>query len=200
MPPLEKTLGHGQDMRMKANNGASPPSSPAPPPLVADSVTGPPTYDKTVPKEQHIPEELRAPRLAGWARVKLILTVTSLTASVFTLLLTGMLDGQDGHRGLASVLIGSAAVAAALWNVAELARRVDVGEGIVPGAHVGVRLVLCGSWVTMACMSMAMGLVYEERPAHVPAGDGETATQVVMNGGETGPLGYTVIAMCGVAG
>jgi hypothetical protein len=98
--------------------------------------------------------------------------------------------------------IAPPAAAAALWNVAELARRVDVpdGNGIHPGAHVGIRLALCGSLITMASMITSLGFMSANtRAAYREVGpDGAVFVGGSGQKGDAPPVAWAIIAMCGV--
>ncbi|KAH6680052.1 hypothetical protein F5X68DRAFT_212520 [Plectosphaerella plurivora] len=183
-----KSLGQGTHVRMSHKNGAPPEdveasrpvSSPAaaiyktltPSDFASASTTAPPTYIAPVSLYN---ESIPSPALSPWERAKFILGVTAIANAILTMVLTSV-------NGFLGIMIAPVAAAVALWNVAEMARRIDVpgGGGITPGAHVGMRLILCGSLITMA--AMMPGTAFIER--------------VEYSGGLA--IAWTVIGMCGL--
>jgi hypothetical protein len=207
--PAEKILGIGTLIRMSRKNGAPPsaasrspsPSMRMPAFRAASASNDPPMYiASSIPDNETIMP--RAPALSPWDRAKLILNIASIGNAIVTMVLTSfMASAPNDMSNAIGFFIAPPAAAAALWNVAELARRVDVpgGNGIHPGAHVGIRLVLCGSLITMASMITSLGYLNNRlRASHQEVGlDGAI---FVGDDGQMGdaPVAWAVIAMCGI--
>ncbi|KAH7347373.1 hypothetical protein B0T11DRAFT_359728 [Plectosphaerella cucumerina] len=208
--PADKTLGLGTLIRMSHKNGALPsavsrspsPSMRMPAFREASPSNDPPMYiASTIPENETIMP--RTSSLSPWGRAKLILNITSIGNAIVTMVLTSfMASAPNDMTNAIGFFIAPPAAAAALWNVAELARRVDVpgGNGIHPGAHVGIRLVLCGSLITMASMITSLGFMSANtRAAYREVGpDGAVFVGGSGQKGDAPPVAWAIIAMCGV--
>ncbi|KAI1775296.1 hypothetical protein F4818DRAFT_45498 [Hypoxylon cercidicola] len=122
------------------------------------------------------PMQAPPPYSRAWTISKLVLTILSTVWAIIIIALACVFIGEQGDGEFTSYYALPIAIAAVLWNGAELITyavrsRKDVKRGIHPGAHVGLHLcfwiacvfaILLTVWITLALESTIRDCADEE--------------------------------------